>query len=107
MPTAPVPAYPSSTRAPWMRGARMLKSVSRSLSEVGRSPSHVGAFRRRPLNVPAMILTSFVVTASADLDQPELLRPSLLDEGGQIGGEAALFDEAPRLPMRILHDVAI
>ena len=26
-----------------MRGARMLKMVSRSLSEVGRSPDHVGA----------------------------------------------------------------
>src|SRR5687768_17317877 len=32
----------------------MLKSVSRSLSEVGRSPSQVGAFSRRPLKRPAI-----------------------------------------------------
>src|SRR4051812_49634663 len=35
----------------------MLNSVSRSLSEVGRSPSHVGALRRRPLSVPAITRT--------------------------------------------------
>src|SRR5262252_1133318 len=40
-----------------MRGARMLNSVSRSLSDVGRKPSHVGAFRRRPLSVPAITRT--------------------------------------------------
>src|SRR5438445_7255380 len=54
MPSAPVPANPSSTRALAMRGARMLNSVSRSLSDVGLSPSHVGAFRRRPFNDPAI-----------------------------------------------------
>src|SRR5437867_12024765 len=32
----------------------MLKSVSRNLSEVGRSPSHVGAVSRWPFNLPAM-----------------------------------------------------
>src|SRR3954463_2485677 len=35
----------------------MLNSVSRSLSEGGRSPSHVGALRRRPLSVPAITRT--------------------------------------------------
>src|SRR5438105_6140734 len=32
----------------------MLNSVSRSLSDVGRTPSHAGALRRRPLSVPAI-----------------------------------------------------
>src|SRR5262245_41849641 len=31
-----------------------LNNVSRSLSDVGRSPSHVGDFSRRPLSAPAM-----------------------------------------------------
>src|SRR3954467_8834406 len=37
-----------------MRGARILNSVSRSLSDVGRRPSQVGALSRRPLSVPAI-----------------------------------------------------
>src|SRR5262245_41588248 len=37
-----------------MRGARMLNNVSRSLSDVGRTPSHVGVFKRRPFNEPAI-----------------------------------------------------
>src|SRR4051812_49802949 len=36
----------------------MLNSVSRSLSDVGRSPSHDGALRRRPLYVPAITRTA-------------------------------------------------
>src|SRR5262245_12043389 len=32
----------------------MLNSVSRSLSEVGLTPSHFGVFSRRPLNAPAI-----------------------------------------------------
>ena len=56
----------------------MLKSVSRSLSEVGRSPSQVGVFRRLPLNRPAIIrmpdrrdgstdpLAAFLLDADAD-----------------------------------------
>src|SRR5437868_4386086 len=36
----------------------ILNSVSRSLSEVGRSPSHVGGFRRRPFNAPAITRTA-------------------------------------------------
>ncbi len=42
MPTAPVPAKPSSTRASPTRAASTLNSVSRSLSEVGRRPSQSG-----------------------------------------------------------------
>src|SRR5437773_1891278 len=37
-----------------MRGATTLNSVSRSLSEVGRSSSQVGVFSRRPLSEPAI-----------------------------------------------------
>src|SRR4029453_12154877 len=58
IPTAPVPANPSSTRAPSILGARMLNNVSRSLSDVGRNPSQVGAFRRRPLRRPAIMRTA-------------------------------------------------
>src|SRR4026207_2550312 len=98
-PSAPVPAYPSSTRAPTMRGARILNSVSRNLSDVGRTPSHFGVFSRRPLNSPAMtrkLNSQFPIPnsrapsrvqrpATSDqrlthLDQPELLLPSLLHE---------------------------
>ena len=40
---------------PRSRGARMLNSVSRSLSDVGRSPSHVGALQTASLRAsPAM-----------------------------------------------------
>ena len=42
--------------APRIRGARMLNSVSRSLSDVGRSPCQDGVFRRRPFRDPAMTL---------------------------------------------------
>src|SRR5262245_61912270 len=72
MPTAPVPAYASSTRAPAIRGARMLKIVPRSLSDVGLSPSHVGAFSWRPFSDPAM--TRIRLT---HLDQPEPRLPVL------------------------------
>ena len=54
-PTAPVPAQPSSTRAPSTAGPRMPKRVSRRRSEVGRRPSQRGVNSRRPLRVPAMI----------------------------------------------------
>ena len=49
-PSAPVPAKPSSTRAPGTRAATTLNNVSRNLSDVGRSPAHVGVTSRRPLN---------------------------------------------------------
>src|SRR5476649_2202735 len=79
MPTAPVPAKPSSTVAPAIRGARMLNSVSRSLSDVGRSPSHVGALRRRPFSDPAMTrnrLPDHQITQLPDLDEAEALFPA-------------------------------
>src|SRR5476649_2631012 len=90
MPTAPVPAKPSSTVAPAIRGARMLNSVSRSLSDVGRSPSHVGAFSRRPFNEPAITRIRFARLkgsrsygpappaphASSNLDELEALFPA-------------------------------
>src|SRR5262249_24535941 len=70
-PTAPVPANPSRNRAPSMRGANALKSVSRTLSDDGRRPSHVGASSRRPLSVPAMILIVL-----SDSDQTESAFPA-------------------------------
>src|SRR5258706_7941280 len=59
----------------------MLKSVSRSLSDVGRSPSHVGAFSRLPFSVPAITRIFRSLPAPPDLpglpdlDQFEALLP--------------------------------
>src|SRR6187397_988625 len=73
MPSAPVPAKASRTRAPWIRGMRTLNSVSRSLSDVGRNPSHAGDFSRRPFSDPAMMR----MLGSSDLDQFESRLPVL------------------------------
>ena len=60
-----------------MRFCRMLNKVSRSLSEVGRRPSHFGAFSVRPLFVPAMILMQAVRLATAVRhDQPTVINPN-------------------------------
>ena len=86
----------------------MLNSVSRSLSELGRSPAHVGALRRRPLNAPA--ITRMLMPGPSgltDFDQTELLFPALLDELEQVTGETALGNDPSRLAVRLLHDVAI
>src|SRR5687768_16806817 len=112
MPTAPVPAYPSATRAPLMRGARTLNSVSRSLSEVGRSPSHVGGFRRLPFSRPAITRMRgpgrrVRAAASSDLDEPKLILPPFLHEAEQLGGEPSVVGEAPGFTMRLFHQVAI
>src|SRR5687767_13541913 len=56
MPTAPEPAQRSRKRAPSMRGAITLKSVSRKRSEVGRTCNAGGLFRFRPRNFPAITL---------------------------------------------------
>src|SRR5262245_63134999 len=53
MPIAPDPAQTSAKRASSIRGARMLKSVSRKRSEVGRTlngPAHRSAFTTQPPN---------------------------------------------------------
>src|SRR5258707_9829568 len=55
MPTAPEPAQRSRNRAPLTRGARILKSVSRRRSEVGRVSNDGGLFSLRPRYFPAMI----------------------------------------------------
>src|SRR6185503_10989206 len=103
IPTAPVPANPSRTRAPSMLGARMLNNVSRSLSDVGRNPSQAGALRRRPFRRPAIIR----MAASPDFDQSELLVPLLCEERVQLRCERPALHERPRLMMGQLHDVAI
>src|SRR5437762_460046 len=77
MPTAPVPAYPSSTRAPSIRGASTLNSVSLSLSEVGRRPSQSGASSFLPFSDPAITLMKSPAAShqSGDLYQSESLFP--------------------------------
>src|SRR5262249_43417400 len=55
MPTAPEPAQTSTNRAPSIRGERILKSVSRSRSEVGRTATPSSVFNRWPLYIPAII----------------------------------------------------
>src|SRR4051812_33280459 len=52
---APIPAQPSRNVAPSTRAPRMLKTVSRNLSLVGRSPGGGVPFRRLLLNFPEMI----------------------------------------------------
>src|SRR5690349_21708562 len=54
MPIAPDPAQTSAKCAPSIRGMRMLKSVSRSRSEVGRTLNPSSVFKRRPLYNPAI-----------------------------------------------------
>src|SRR5207302_5216049 len=55
IPTAPEPAHRSRNRTPSILGARILKSVSRKRSEVGRVCSEGGLFSFRPRNWPATI----------------------------------------------------
>src|SRR5437763_6543390 len=54
IPTAPEPAHKSRNREPSIRGARMLKSGSRSRSEVGRVWIEGGLLNLRPRYLPAM-----------------------------------------------------
>src|SRR5688500_18104524 len=128
-PSAPVPAKPSSTRAPSMRGASTLKSVSRRRSEVGRSPAHEGDARRRPLRCPAMIRTLARLRLGGDkhegsasleqyllarppggrlanLDETELRVPLVADDGRQRRRQPCL-DLPPRLPVGYFQDVAV
>jgi hypothetical protein len=65
MPTAPDPAYKSSTDALSMRGANTLKSVSRSRSLVGRVASPEGAKRERERKDPAIMRITNQHTGSA------------------------------------------
>src|SRR6266508_4647359 len=77
-----------------MRGARMLNSVSRSLSDVGRSPSHVGAFSRRPLSDPAITRIAYArlkPSRSDSRDLPDLPDPHDLPD---------LYELEPLRPVR-------
>src|SRR6476646_11069969 len=76
----------------------MLNSVSRSLSDVGRTPSQVGAFSRRPFNVPAITrnqLPNDQITQLPDLHEPESLFPSG-DQAFDAGGVGKRRAEPPR-----------
>src|SRR5262245_44908793 len=84
-----------------MRGARTLNKVSRSLSEVGRTPSQSGAFRRLPLYRPAMIRTL------PYFNQSELLLPSPLREFQEVARQSAFLNQCPRIVVCGFHDVAI
>ena len=54
-PSAPVPAQASRTAASATVPPRMLNSVSRSRSDVGRRPGQVGDGSRLPFSVPLMM----------------------------------------------------
>src|SRR5690349_8285345 len=56
-PSAPEPAYRSSTTAPWrsIRFSTMLKRAPRTFSAVGRVASPLGVAMRRPPNSPPII----------------------------------------------------
>src|SRR3954469_16323001 len=105
IPTAPVPANPSRRRLPSMRGASTLNNVSRSRSDVGRSPSQVGECSRRPLSVPPTILIRRGF--SPDAHQPESLFPVGSHEAGQRGGLLRIVEGDDRFAARRLHDLVI
>src|SRR5215212_8754108 len=84
-----------------MRGARMLNIVSRSLSDVGRRPSHDGVCKRRPLYRPAITRTL------AHFDEAELFVPPLLHELQELTRQPTFVDERARFAMRGFHDVAV
>src|SRR5438445_12742683 len=108
----------------------MLNSVSRSLSDVGLSPSHVGAFRRRPFNDPAITriiaarLKPSRYTSRSLPDPPDLPDPSdppdlpdlneleaLLPAGQQLvdagGARRERLKPARRLALRRVQHVAV
>src|SRR5262245_36928022 len=106
MPTAPVPAYPSITRAPSTRGATMLNSVSRSLSDVGLSPSHVGASSRRPLYEPAITRMSGRA-ALPYFNQFELRLPAVEQAGDCARARHGRGEPGRRFVLRDLQHLAI
>src|SRR5471030_1725367 len=96
----------------------MLNSVSRSLSDVGRTPSHVGAFRRLPLSVPAITriddarLKPSRYTPPAPPDLPDLNQlESLLPARQQLvhtrGVRHRRGEPARRLALRGIQHVAV
>src|SRR5262245_62633673 len=92
-----------------MRGARILNSVARSLSDVGRRPSHVGVLSRRPFNEPAITRIGYPTspTRLPDLDQLEPLLPvrqQLVDRAGRRHGP---LEPSGRFTLRPLEHVAI
>src|SRR5258706_2711996 len=89
-----------------MRGARMLKIVSRSLSDVGRSPSQSGGLRRRPFSEPAITRMRGAGSLS-DLDQLEAGFPALeqLVDRGRVGPGA--FEPRGRFLPREVQEISI
>src|SRR5688572_17865052 len=117
--TAPVPENTSRTRAPSMRGARMLNNVSRSLSDVGRSPCHLGVFNVRPLCVPAMMRivrptgqrdngpTGQPSSSLADRNQAELPLPHVLYIRLLRWRQRAILDAGARLFEGALEQIGV
>src|SRR5262245_47725586 len=95
-----------------MRGARILNSVSRTLSDVGRRPSHLGVLSRRPFNEPAITRISYPTSPTAppplsDLDQLEPLLPvrqQLVDRAGRRHGP---IEPSRRFHLRPFEHIAI
>src|ERR1041384_960586 len=103
-----------------MRGARMLKSVSRSLSDVGRRPGQSGLFKRRPLYRPPITRINHEVHEGREgletqtwlwpltnFNQSKLILPALLHELQELARQAAGVHERARFPMRRFHHVAV
>src|SRR4029453_5894315 len=123
MPMAPVPAYPSRNHAPSIRGASTLKSVSRSLSDVGPSPSHAGVCSVRPLCAPAMTRIKPSPTCRLrarrelkvgparstlpNANQTEPLLPTRADERGKCLGLRRIFERQDRFATCLLHQLMI
>src|SRR5437868_5973772 len=74
MPTAPEPAQRSRNCAASTRGARILKSVSRKRSDVGRVSRDGGLFNLRPRYLPAMIRKAVRFLHASDGARPSVDR---------------------------------
>ncbi len=99
-PSAPVPANTSSTRAPSILGASTLNRVSRSRSDVGRSPSHDGDGDPPSLQPPG-----------DDPHYPTWMRPNCSSQRSRTnvmqGRRETALDQQARFAVGLLHDVAV
>src|SRR5262245_48693604 len=91
MPTAPVPAKRSSTRAPAMAGPSTSNRVTRTRSAVGRVARPRGARSRRPRSCPPMMRMGGL----ADRRQLEAFAPARDERFAQ---RAMLRESKPRVP---------
>src|SRR4028119_2466954 len=106
MPRAPVPAYRSSATPPSKNWPRKLKTASRTLSPVGRTPFGTGA-RRTPPAVPAMILKALLSEEPLDVGAEELSDLAPQRSVVRAFEGRVLGDEGEGLPPRLDEQVYV